>query len=117
MRYSAILIQDEDDFDFITKMPIRCQNALTDVAYNVSRYCDDLLRVDRVGRDYNNTEIHFRMLAKSGMNGTMRIVSIMNSIFEYSPESLEPFAELTTMGFKIRCCHKTHYNKKGGTYA
>jgi len=79
----------------------------TELAYQASTKCDDLIFIDHVEKTPQFIELYCRSLAKSGPNGNMRLVEILNNIYSFTKNG-EPVAEIIPTGFLVRCCSQTN---------
>jgi hypothetical protein len=103
-----VVVHNEEDMEKIRAMPLRYRRVLTELIHQVSARCDDILCVQRVEKPSVEMFIHCRMLAKSGINGTMRVCEIINEIFQFDKDSDTLVAEMYGNDFQIRIGPDTH---------
>ena len=65
-----------------------------------------MVYVDHVDKHQDCIILYVRSLAKSGINGNVRIVQILNDIYSFTKNG-EPVAELIPTGFLVKCCSAT----------
>lgn len=104
-----IVVNNDEDMERIRAMPIRYKKVLKELLHQVEERCDDIICVKSVEKPSAEMFIHCRMLAKSGLTGTLRVCEIINEIFEYNPkEPLTLVAETYGNDLTIRIGPQTH---------
>ncbi|HQK38576.1 MAG TPA: hypothetical protein PLO52_00500 [Flavobacterium alvei] len=90
-------------------IPIKFKEIVLDVGYMVRRHCQEYLTIELIESSNSDYVFYFRKFPKAGSNGIIRIVEILNDIYQFDPNrETIPFAEESNSGFLIRCNWKTH---------
>lgn len=102
-------VPNKEDMITINQMSLRFKNVLSEVIHQVTKRCSDVVCIDRIEKGDVEIKFHCYMLAKSGINGTLRVCEIINEIFEFDPKEPEvPVAETYGNDFTIRIGPSTH---------
>lgn len=101
-------------FEQWENIPSKMKDIAIDVGYNCKRHCQDYMELELVHKVDSDFTFFCRKFPMAGTNGVLRIVEMMNHIYQFDPyRDIIPFAEETSSGFLFRCCWNTHsMNKK-----
>lgn len=92
---------------------IKFKDIAEDVGYHFKRYNQEPLMIERIEKEDNSYTFFCSSGPRSGLNGVLRIIDMMNEHYEFDPKREKiPFAQITDTGFLFRCGWDTHWLDK-----